>query len=114
MNKHSNRNIPVERWPESLQILRHLATQSAPLSIRDVANELGVPEISTRNRLARLETQGTVKAARAVATLGPGKQVTCLHYTITQFGRDCAGVREALKDSSKAPCATSVFDWASH
>lgn len=112
MIKHSNRNIPVERWPESLEILRHLATQSAPVPVKDVARDVCAPEISTRNRLSKLEAQGTVRATRAVAILGPGKQVTCTHYAITQYGRDCAGISAPVASSAQRVCANSVFDWA--
>ena len=112
MTKHSNRNIPVEQWPESLEILRHLATLTQPIPIKDVAHYVSAPEISTRNRLAKLETQGTVRALRAYATLGPGKQVTCTHYVITQYGKDCACTRGQNHGSAfKAP-ANSVFSWA--
>jgi hypothetical protein len=86
----SNRNVPVEQWPESLEILRHLATQSRAMTIKELAHDVSAPEISTRNRLARLEVLGAVVASRATAILGPGRQVTCAHYVITQYGRDCA------------------------
>lgn len=113
MTKHSNRNCPVEQWPESLEILRHLANQTAPLPIKDVARDVSAPEISTRNRLAKLEAQGTVRAMRAIATLGPGKQVTCTHYVITQYGKDCAGVRvQAQTTQAHVVAANSVFSWA--
>ncbi len=113
MTKHSNRNCPVEQWPESLEILRHLANQTEPLAIKDVARDVAAPEISTRNRLAKLEAQGTVRALRATATLGPGKQVTCTHYVITQYGKDCAGMRaQAQSPAHPAVMANSVFSWA--
>lgn len=112
MTKHSNRNIPVEQWPESLDILRHLATLSAPIPIKDVAHYVSAPEISTRNRLAKLEAQGTVRALRASATLSPGKQVTCTHYVITQYGKDCAGGRMQSQGQTFSVCANSVFSWA--
>jgi predicted ArsR family transcriptional regulator len=112
MTKHSNRNIPVEQWPESLEILRHLATQSAPVAVKDVAREVSAPEISTRNRLAKLEAHGTVRASRAVTSLGPGKQVTCTHYAITQYGKDCAGSRTQSQSQAFKICANSVFNWA--
>lgn len=112
MNKHSNRNIPVEQWPESLEILRHLAVQSVPIPIKDVARDVSAPEISTRNRLAKLEAQGTVRALRASATLAPGKQVTCTHYVITQYGKDCAALRAQSQSHAFKICANSVFTWA--
>ncbi|MDO8456910.1 MAG: hypothetical protein Q7T07_08365 [Burkholderiaceae bacterium] len=114
MSKHSNRNLPVEQWPESLEILRHLAAQSTPVAVKDVAREVSAPEISTRNRLAKLEAHGTVRASREVATLGPGKQVTCTHYAITQYGKDCAGVRAQAQAQSQAfkVRVNSVFNWA--
>lgn len=93
MSKLSNRNLPVEQWPESLEILRHLAQQMEPKPIKDLARDVHAPEISTRNRLAKLETVGTVRAMRSTATLAPGKHVKCTHYVITQYGRDCAGMR---------------------
>lgn len=111
MNKPSNRSIPVEQWPESLEILRHLAAQTVPRPIKEVARNVSAPEISTRNRLAKLEAQGTVRALRAIATLGPGKQVTCTHYVITQYGKDCAGIRNNAS-SSPMVRANSVFAWA--
>jgi len=112
MTKHSNRNTPVEQWPESLEILRHLATQTEPVPIKDVAHYVSAPEISTRNRLAKLEAQGTVRALRASATLAPGKQVTCTHYVITQYGKDCAGSRAQAQSPAFRVCANSVFSWA--
>ena len=112
MTKQSNRNIPVEQWPESLDILRHLATLSAPIPIKDVAHNVCAPEISTRNRLAKLEAQGTVRAMRAYATLSPGKQVNCTHYVITQYGKDCAGGRTQSQGQAFNVCANSVFSWA--
>ncbi len=118
MTKHSNRNIPVEQWPESLEILRHLAAQSAPVPVKDVARDVSAPEISTRNRLAKLEAHGTVRATRAVATVGPGKQVTCTHYAITQYGKDCAGFsaqspgKIQTQNQAFKVCANSVFNWA--
>jgi predicted transcriptional regulator len=112
MTKHSNRNSPVEQWPESLEILRHLASQTAPLPIKDVARDVSAPEISTRNRLAKLEAQGTVRALRAIAHVGPGKQVTCTHYVITQYGKDCAGMRAQAQSHAHRVVANSVFSWA--
>ena len=112
MTKHSNRNIPVEQWPESLDILRHLATLTKPIPIKDVAHYVSAPEISTRNRLAKLEAQGTVRAMRAYATLAPGKQVNCTHYEITQYGKDCAGGRSTSQSEGFTVCANSEFFWA--
>ncbi len=106
---HSNRNVPVEQWPESLEILRHLASQKKALSIKELAHDVCAPEISTRNRLARLEALGAVEGNRATATLAPGKQVTCAHYAITQYGRDCvvSGGQRAANVSGL--CVNSVF-----
>jgi hypothetical protein len=112
MTKQSNRSIPVEQWPESLEILRHLATQTSPRPIREVARDVSAPEISTRNRLAKLEAQGTVRALRAIATLGPGKQVACTHYVITQYGKDCAGMNAQGRGQVSSVRANSVFSWA--
>ncbi|MEO7107368.1 MAG: hypothetical protein ABIZ09_13425, partial [Rhodoferax sp.] len=80
------------------------------IPIKDVAHYVSAPEISTRNRLAKLEAQGTVRALRAAATLSPGKQVTCTHYVITQYGKDCAGMR--AQASAFKVSANSVFSWA--
>jgi hypothetical protein len=93
MAKLSNRNIPVEQWPESLEILRMLAAQAEPKPIREVALGVHAPEISTRNRLAKLESVGTVRAMRAKRVAAQGKPVKCTHYVITQYGRDCACTR---------------------
>jgi hypothetical protein len=105
----TNRCVPAEQWPESIELLRYLATQKKPTSIRDLSHDVGAPEISTRNRLARLEALGAVTASRAVSVLGPGKQVVCTHYVITQYGRDCAGLRPHTVASSSRPCVNSVF-----
>jgi len=105
MSKHSNRNLPVEQWPESLEILRHLAAQSAPVPVKDVARDVSA-------RLAKLEAHGTVRASREVASLGPGKQVTCTHYAITQYGKDCAGVRAQAQAQAIKVRVNSVFNWA--
>jgi hypothetical protein len=55
----SGRNIPPERWPESLDILRYLVSQTVPKSIKEVANHVNAPEISTRNRLLKFDTSCT-------------------------------------------------------
>ena len=111
MNKHSNRNTPVEQWPESLEILRHLSAQTAPIAVKDVARDVSAPEISTRNRLAKLEAQGTVRAMRAAARLGPDRQVICTHYVITQYGKDCVGIRTQQSQALRVS-GNSVFSWA--
>jgi hypothetical protein len=109
----TNRNVPVEQWPESLEILRHLSSQSKAMTIKELAHDVSAPEISTRNRLARLELSGAVLASRATAVLGPGRQVTCAHYVITQFGRDCAVSRGVNHGSAVAHlCVNSVFSLA--
>ena len=109
----SNRNVPVEQWPESLEILRHLSSQSRAMTIKELAHDVSAPEISTRNRLARLEVLGAVTANRATAILGPGRQVTCAHYVITQYGRDCAVSRGAVPANSVPYlCVNSVFSLA--
>ena len=106
----TNRNVPVEQWPESLEILRHLSTQNRPMTIKELAHNVSAPEISTRNRLARLEVLGAVIGARASANLGPGRQVTCAHYVITQYGRDCALSRGANHVNAMSHlCVNSVF-----
>ncbi len=106
---HTNRKVPVEQWPESLEILRHLATQNKAMTIRELAHDVSAPEISTRNRLARLETLGAVQASRSTAILGPGRNVTCAHYAITQYGRDCAVSRGKPADAMPRLCVNSVF-----
>ena len=105
----TNRKVPVEQWPESLEILRHLALQKKAVSIKALAHDVSAPEISTRNRLARLEALGAVEANRATAILGPGKQVTCAHYVITQYGRDCVVSRGQSTSSVSRLCVNSVF-----
>jgi hypothetical protein len=105
----TNRCVPVEQWPESIALLRTLALQQKPISIRDLSHDVSAPEISTRNRLARLEALGAVTASRAVSVLGPGKQVMCTHYVITQYGRDCAALRAQAAASAPRLCVNSVF-----
>ena len=111
-NSRSNRSLPVEQWPESLEILRHLASHGQARSIRDIAREVAAPEISTRNRLARLEAAGAVHAVRSTSMLAPGKPVVCAHYNITQHGKDCAAGVSAERVSSFWTRATSVFSWS--
>lgn len=82
------------------------------MAVKDVAREVSAPEISTRNRLAKLEAHGTVRASREIASLGPGKQVTCTHYAITQYGKDCAGVRAQAQAQAFKVRVNSVFNWA--
>jgi hypothetical protein len=105
----TNRCVPVERWPESLELLRTLASGQKPMSVRDLSHDVSAPEISTRNRLARLEALGAITASRAVSVLAPGKQVVCTHYVITQYGRDCAGLRAQNLANASRPCVNSVF-----
>ncbi len=105
----TNRKVPVEQWPESLEILRHLSSQNKAITIRELAHDVSAPEISTRNRLARLEVLGAVVATRSTASLGPGKHVTCAHYVITQYGRDCAVSRSPSAGGITRLCVNSVF-----
>jgi hypothetical protein len=105
----TNRCVPVEQWPESLELLRTLASRQKPMSVRDLSLDVCAPEISTRNRLARLEALGAITGSRAVSVLGPGKQVVCTHYVITQYGRDCAGLRSPVTGNAPRPCVNSVF-----
>ena len=105
----TNRCVPVEQWPESLEILRHLASQKKAVSIKELAREVSAPEISTRNRLARLEVLGAVEGSRATATLEPGRHVTCAHFVITQYGRDCVASRGQTASSVSRLCVNSVF-----
>ncbi len=105
----TNRKVPVEQWPESLEILRYLSTQNKAVSIKELAQEVSAPEISTRNRLARLETLGAVEGSRAISQLGPDRHVTCAHYVITQYGRDCAIARGQAAASVSRLCVNSVF-----
>ncbi len=110
----SNRSVPVEQWPESVAILRHLANHILPCSIRDIATAVAAPEISTRNRLMRLETAGAVSAHRGQVATPSGKPAVGLHYRITQFGRDCAGTHSCAPNEATSSVwerATSVFAW---
>ena len=84
-------DLPFERWPESLRILRALSGCTKPQSIRDIAKALECPEISTRTRLAKLEATNTVQSVRQWAQVSQGKSQLCIHYLITQYGRDLVG-----------------------
>lgn len=111
----SNRSLPVEKWPESVEILRHLANSPLPRTIKDIARAVGAPEISTRNRLSRLEAAGTVSANRAMVATTSGKPAVGTHYCITQYGRDCAtGAVRALQTAAPSiwERASSVFAWS--
>ncbi len=111
----SNRSLPVEQWPESVDILRHLATSPLPRTIKDIAQAVGAPEISTRNRLSRLQAAGTVNANRATVVTSNGKPAVGTHYRITQYGRDCAAGAVRAPQAA-APSiwqrASSVFAWS--
>ena len=109
MAKLSNRNLPVEQWPESLEILRLLAAQAEPKPIKEVALGVHAPEISTRNRLAKLESVGTVRAMRCKRVVAQGKPVKCTHYVITQYGRDCVCTRLQAPKSAVRLGVNSVF-----
>jgi hypothetical protein len=109
MAKLSNRNTPVEQWPESLEILRLLAVQSEPRPIKEVALGVHAPEISTRNRLAKLESVGTVMAMRAKRIAAQGNLVKCTHYVITQYGRDCVCMRSQPQKPVARLGVNSVF-----
>jgi len=110
--RRTNRKVPVEQWPESLEILRLLSSQNKALSVRELAHDVSAPEISTRNRLARLETLGAVEGTRAIARLGPDKHVTCMHYVITQYGRDCVVSRAQSLGEASRLCVNIVFSLA--
>ena len=105
----TNRKVPVEQWPESLEILRRLAARNRAMSVRELAHDVRAPEISTRNRLARLEILGAVEVTRSTTSLGPGKNITCAHYLITQYGRDCALSRGKPEQAMPGLCVNSVF-----
>jgi hypothetical protein len=106
----TNRNVPVEPWPESVEILRYQATQSKPVSIKEISHDVGALEISTRNRLARLDVLGAVTASRAVSILGPGRQVVCAHFDNPVWPRrDCAATRKPNAINAARPCVKSVF-----
>lgn len=109
MAKLSNRNLPVEQWPESLEILRLLAAQAEPKPIKEVALGVHAPEISTRNRLAKLESVGTVRAMRCKRAVAQGTPVKCTHYVITQYGRDCVCTRVQPPKSAVRLGVNSVF-----
>jgi hypothetical protein len=108
----TNRKVPAEQWPESLDILRYLASQSLPRAIRDVALHVAAPEISTRNRLARLEALGAVVGSRVHATPMPGRHVLCTHYVITQYGRDCIANQGRSAVTAPRLSVNSVFGLA--
>ncbi len=112
----SNRSLPVEKWPESVEILRHLANSPLPRTIKDIARAVSAPEISTRNRLSRLEAAGTVSANRAMVVTTSGKPAVGTHYCITQYGRDCAAGALRAPQAAIAPSiwqrASSVFAWS--
>lgn len=112
----SNRSLPVEQWPESVEILQHLANSPLPRTIKDIARAVGAPEISTRNRLSRLEAAGTVSANRATVATTSGKPAVGTHYRITQYGRDCAAGALRMQQTTATPSiwqrATSVFTWS--
>jgi hypothetical protein len=110
----SNRNTPVEKWPESVEILRHLAMQSEAQSVRQVSRDVKAPEITTRGRLLRLQASGAVLGFKAQSILPTGKPVYCMQYLITPYGRDCAAMRNLEVMRSARPCVNSVFalGWA--
>jgi hypothetical protein len=110
----TNRNTPVEKWPESIEILRHLALQADAQSVRQVSRDVKAPEISTRVRLSRLQASGAVLGFKAQAILPTGKSVNCMHYLITPYGRDCAAMRNPEVMRAARPCVNSVFalGWA--
>ena len=112
----SNRSLPVEQWPESVEILRQLAHSPQPRTIKDIARAVSAPEISTRNRLSRLEAAGTVSGNRAVVATTSGKPAVGTHYCITQYGRDCAAGAVRTPQAATAPSiwqrASSVFAWS--
>ena len=109
MSKRSNRFLPVEQWPECKDILRRLQIQPQPQPVRCVAQLVGAPEISTRNRLLRLEAVGAVRAEFRQTVLPSGKHVQCAHYLVTQYGRDCISRKESSEVSTALRCANSVF-----
>ena len=109
----SNRSLPVEQWPESVEILQHLANSPLPRTIKDIARAVGAPEISTRNRLTRLEAAGVISANRDLITTPKGNTAVGTHYRITQHGRDCVAGATLTTQPDKTSMwqrATSVFD----
>lgn len=115
VKRYTNRTLPVEQWPESVMVLSYLAAQTQPRTIKDVAHSVGAPEITTRGRLARLESQGAVRATKAVAVLSATKQVVCTHYEVTPYGRECAANRGSQRSGGAVNyCINSVFSlgWA--
>ncbi len=110
MSNRTNRNQPVERWPESVEILRLLISRNEPLSVVTIARDLNEPEISTRNRLLRLEVAGAVHSFRRATTIPPvGPERRSAHYVIDQYGRDCVVDAHVPGGSAPLPCVNSVF-----
>lgn len=111
----SNRSLPVEQWPESVEILRQLSNSPLPCTIKDIARAVSAPEISTRNRLSRLEVAGAVTANRATVVTSSGKPAVGTHYRLTQYGRDCAAGAVRAPQATATPSiwqrANSVFAW---
>lgn len=95
--KRTNRCIAIELWPETHDILRCLITLNTGVTIINIARHVSAPEISTRNRLIRLEYAGAVNSVRKSARLEDGKVSVSRHYTITQYGRDCVEKKGQLQ-----------------
>ena len=111
MSQPSNRNTPVEHWPESVNILCLLIDKNEPLSMVTIARELEEPEITTRNRLLKLEVAGAVKAFKRPSAPLPGgrPERRSTHYVVAQYGRDCAVKSDPTGKRTSLPCANSVF-----
>jgi hypothetical protein len=111
----SNRCLPVEQWPESIEILQHLTRTCRPSTIKDIAIAVGAPEISTRNRLIRLEAASAVSAQRSRISSVGGRMGMGTLYGLTQYGRDCASgtsqTLRAMASSSIWQRTNSVFAW---
>jgi len=98
---------------EYVEILKCLVGQTTPMSVRDVARAVCCPEISTRNRLEKMESHGALRSARRDAILAPGKSVCCIQYVLTQYGKDCLERKvSGWTTVDRIPAANSVFSWA--
>ena len=112
-NLANSRLLPVERRPESMEILRYLLSATGPKSIRDISEHLATPEVTTRQRLFRLEAINAVSSAKLVLPYEvSGNRVWAAHYVLTQYGRDCAySDSNTLRPAGKR--VNSVFALAS-
>lgn len=96
------RNARIETWPESASIYRCLIAANRPLTIREIALRLVLPEVTTKVRLNKLELVNAVFSSLETAPGVEGGSLSVTRtYSISDFGRECLKEIESTTNTKK-------------